>query len=432
MKTNFSILLVSVLLLFSCKKDKVPAIVLPTVATTQVSATTTNGATTGGVISSQGSASVIARGVVWSTNPNPTADLTTKTNDGAGMGSFTSSITGLQANTTYHVRAYASSSAGTAYGNDISFTTAASIPKVYVCGYDVQNPGYDHASLWADGAGALLASNTLKSYAAGIAVSDAGDVYVAGWDFTGGIDNAKIWKNGVATVLSNSNSRSNSVFVLGSDVYVAGFETNGSKFVAKYWKNGTTVPLTDGTKDAQVNSIFVSGNDVYAAGYENSGSVDVACYWKNGTKVILPNVTSGGNYSRANSVFISGGDVYVAGYQFNGINEVAKYWKNGIETSLGTTYSSRANSIFVSGSDVYVAGYEKSSAKYWKNGTGTNFTATAPYSAEAKSIFVSGSDVYVAVTEYNISLEKAKYYKNGIETTLSTGNRSGAFGIVVK
>lgn len=113
--------------------------------------------------------------------------------------------------------------------------------KIYVCGYE-QVSVNDHASLWTDGSGALLASTTLKSYASGIAVSNAGDVYTAGWDFTGGIDNAKIWKNGVATILSTSNSRANSVFISGSDVYVAGFESNGSKFVAKYWKNGTQFP----------------------------------------------------------------------------------------------------------------------------------------------------------------------------------------------
>ncbi|MBN8833427.1 MAG: hypothetical protein J0H76_03495 [Sphingobacteriales bacterium] len=164
------------------------------------------------------------------------------------------------------------------------------------------------------------------------------------------------------------------------------------------------------------------------AGYENNGSRDVAKYWKNGVGTVL---TNGINYSRVNSIFVSDNDVYVAGYEFNGTNEIAKYWKNGTPTSLASN-TSRANSIFVSGNDVYVAGYENASAKYWKNGNGTSFTATSPYSAEAKSIYIYGSDVYVAVTEYNMSLEKAKYYKNGGETILSTNQRSGAFGIVVK
>lgn len=60
---------------------------------------------------------------MWSTTQNPTIDLTTKTNDGSGTGSFTSTITELTANTTYYVRAYATNSVGTAYGNEVSFPT---------------------------------------------------------------------------------------------------------------------------------------------------------------------------------------------------------------------------------------------------------------------------------------------------------------------
>ncbi len=76
-----------------------------------------------------GSATVTLRGVVWSTSPTPTISLSTKTSNGGGTGSFTSSLTSLTPNTTYYVRAYATSSAGTAYGNDVTFkTTAAAVP----------------------------------------------------------------------------------------------------------------------------------------------------------------------------------------------------------------------------------------------------------------------------------------------------------------
>lgn len=417
--------LASVSLLFACKKETTTAPALPTVVTAQVSLITASGVTTGGAISSDGTAAVTGRGVVWGQAANPTIDLAGKTSDGSGAGSFTSTITGLQANTTYHIRAYAVSNAGTAYGNDISFTTSATI-KVYVCGYELGSN--DQAKLWVDNTGSFLPGTSLKSYASAVTVADGGDVYTAGWDFTGGIDNAKIWKNGVPTVLSTLNSRATGLFVAGSDVYVSGFEYNGSKFVAKYWKNGTATALSNGTTDAQANAICVVGSDVYVAGYENNGSRDVAKYWKNGSAIDL---TNGVNYSRANAILVSAGDVYIAGYEFNGTNEIAKYWKNGTSYSLATN-SSRANSIFVSGSDIYVAGYEKAVAKYWKNGVATSFTATVPYSAEARSICISGTDVYVAVTEYNGSLEKAKYYKNDVETILSSASRSGAFGIAVR
>lgn len=98
-----------------------------TVATlsTIVSAVASTTATVGGNITSDGTSTVTARGVVWSTNPNPTIALSTKTTEGYGTGSFNSSITGLTVNTTYYVRAYATNGIGTSYGNELSFTTLA-------------------------------------------------------------------------------------------------------------------------------------------------------------------------------------------------------------------------------------------------------------------------------------------------------------------
>jgi hypothetical protein len=103
------------------------AAVLASLGTTAVSGITYNSASSGGTISSDGGASVSARGVCWSTSSNPTVALTTKTIDGSGTGSFTSSITGLLATTTYYVRAYATNSVGTSYGNQMVFTTTAPV-----------------------------------------------------------------------------------------------------------------------------------------------------------------------------------------------------------------------------------------------------------------------------------------------------------------
>ena len=103
------------------------AAVLPSLGTTAVSGITHNSASSGGTISNDGGASVSARGVCWSTSSNPTVALTTKTIDGSGTGSFTSSITGLLAATTYYVRAYATNSVGTAYGNQLVFTTTSPV-----------------------------------------------------------------------------------------------------------------------------------------------------------------------------------------------------------------------------------------------------------------------------------------------------------------
>lgn len=101
----------------------------PTVTTTAVTAITPSTASSGGNVTADGGAPVTARGVCWSTAANPTiADP--KTVDGTGLGSFPSALTGLTPSTLYHVRAYATNAVGTAYGNDISFTTAVATPTL--------------------------------------------------------------------------------------------------------------------------------------------------------------------------------------------------------------------------------------------------------------------------------------------------------------
>ena len=91
-----------------------------TVSTSEVSDITVNTAICGGNITDDGGAAITARGVCWSTSPNPTVN-DNKTSDGSGTGSFTSTLTGLHVNTTYYVRAYATNSFGTTYGNERSF-----------------------------------------------------------------------------------------------------------------------------------------------------------------------------------------------------------------------------------------------------------------------------------------------------------------------
>ena len=97
--------------------------VIPTITTDSVSAITDTTAICGGIITADGGRTVTARGVCWSTSQNPTISGS-HTTDSSGTGSFTSSITGLTSGTTYYVRAYATNSVGTAYGNEMSFTTA--------------------------------------------------------------------------------------------------------------------------------------------------------------------------------------------------------------------------------------------------------------------------------------------------------------------
>jgi uncharacterized protein (TIGR02145 family) len=97
---------------------------IPVVTTSSITNINTYTATGGGNVTSQGTTAVTERGVCWSTITNPDISGSHTTN-GSGIGSFTSNLTGLSPATIYYVRAYATNTAGTAYGNQVQFTTGA-------------------------------------------------------------------------------------------------------------------------------------------------------------------------------------------------------------------------------------------------------------------------------------------------------------------
>jgi hypothetical protein len=418
---------------YSCKPDD-PDPSFFEVTTTDAINITLSTAQVDGQVSVQGNPEITTRGVCWSTSVNPTVS-DNKTTEGTGAGNFTSTLTGLNENTVYHVRAYATANNEVVYGNEISFTTRTI--EIYISGYEGSRAVY-----WRNGQKVQLTDGTYNAGASSIFVAD-NDIYVAGYEYGNNSQSAaKYWKNGQAIMLALATtlgSTSSSLFVLENNVYVAGreFYSATNKFQAKYWKNGEGTSLTDGSDRAEATSIFVLGNDIYVAGFEyNSNGPPVAKYWKNGGAVSLSTT-----YSKAQSIFVSGSDIYVAGYEkLSGIlnGDRAKYWKNGSPVSLGNS-SSYATSIFVSGSDVYVAGYEDNGsgyvAKYWKNGEAVSLT-NGDY---ATSIFVFGNDVYVAgsqetyTSSNNSYINAAKYWKNGVAVPLNTdGSDSGATGIFVR
>ena len=117
--------------------------VIPTVsATASATAITSFTATSGGNVSNNGGASITARGICYSTKTGPKI-TDSKTTDGTTTGTFISLMKGLSANTTYYVRAYATNSAGTGYGPEISFKTAALPAAIYALG-DGTAAGWDN------------------------------------------------------------------------------------------------------------------------------------------------------------------------------------------------------------------------------------------------------------------------------------------------
>ena len=123
MKKGFGLILIMCLfgmvtMFQGCKKATVPEL-----TTTDVTSITLNSAVSGGTITTDGGEDITEKGVCWSISADPTiAD--SKTSDGTGSASFTSNLVGLAEGTLYYVRAYATNSVGTAYGNEVTFTTS--------------------------------------------------------------------------------------------------------------------------------------------------------------------------------------------------------------------------------------------------------------------------------------------------------------------
>lgn len=127
MKNTVRILaiILSVILTNSCKKvddPVIPDLTVPVLTTAGISEITQKSAFSGGNITHDGGAAVSVRGICWGTTHNPTT-VSSTTNEGTGIGSFSSYLSGLTPNTTYYIRAYATNSEGTGYGNEASFTT---------------------------------------------------------------------------------------------------------------------------------------------------------------------------------------------------------------------------------------------------------------------------------------------------------------------
>jgi len=132
----------------SCNEENETYSTTPEVSTFAVEEITQTTAISGGNVGLDGGAAITQRGICYGTSPNPTIADSYTTN-GNGMGSFTSNLSGLSPNTTYYVRAYATNSAGTGYGFELSFTTDSpgEVGIVSSPGQGVTFDGYSYSTV---------------------------------------------------------------------------------------------------------------------------------------------------------------------------------------------------------------------------------------------------------------------------------------------
>ncbi len=276
---------------------------LPSVTTSSVTDIGKTSATGGGDVTSDGGATVTARGVCWSTATNPTtADSHTST--GSGTGVFSASITGLTGNTTYHVRAFATNSAGTSYGEDVQFRSEHDAPFAYIT-----NTVGNSVSVIDTAIDTTVGSPIpVGSSPTGVAVNPAGTrVYVTnlGSDTVSVIDTVTNTVVGSAIAVGDG-PRGIAVNPAGTRVYVAN-QNSDSVSVIDATTSGVGSPITVGDFPWGV-AVNPAGTRVYVSNWLGN-SVSVI---DTSTNSVLGSPIAVGERPRGIAVLPSGARAYVA------------------------------------------------------------------------------------------------------------------------
>ncbi|MGC4104611.1 carboxypeptidase regulatory-like domain-containing protein [Ferruginibacter sp.] len=358
--------------------------------------------------------------------------------------------------------AYSTVAGATAIGNTVNLGTLTA------CGNTINTSGVyitgaieNNAVLWKDGIATVLTNipaNGNKSAYALQALVYNNDVYVLGSEedttINGWVNTIKLWKNGVLTNVTNGLTYAEpfGFDVYNGDVYIVGLEGSGSATAAKVWKNGVATIIPKDTFDIlSPTSIKVVNGDVYVSGkvFSNSNSSSRAVYWKNNTINFLSAASvNAGN--EASGIFIDNGDLYFSGSEStsNGQSFIAVYWKNAVKTTLtypGTYAGASSNSIFVDNGDIYIGGSIHQNqgvfiqnAVYWKNNN-INFVtnyATSGNTAAVNNIFVKNNIVYtVGEINSNNGITTPLYFQNNVPVALTgftNTQEAYGYGIFVK
>ena len=311
---------------------------LPVVTTTAASSITATSAQSGGNITSEGESTVTARGVCWNTNGNPTI-LDSKTTDGSGPGLFTSNISGLSSGTTYYVRAYATNSSGTEYGNQVNFTT-------------LQESGFPVLTT------SQVSSITDSTAQSGGNITSEGESTVTArgvcWNTSGNPDISDAHTSdggGTGSFVSNITGLSS-----GTTYYVKAYASNskGTAYGSEYsfTTTGTLdVPIVETGDIVSITPISAAAMGFISSSGTSAVSERGFCYSTTPNPTVASNIiTSGtgtGSYNATLSILIPGTTYYIRAYAKN---------------SSGVGYGAEKN---FTTSDSYYEGFESGFPPTW-------------------------------------------------------------------
>jgi len=286
----------------------------PTVTTNSISNIGQNNATGGGNVTSDGNSSVTARGVCWSTSSSPTIKDQI-TSDGSGVGGFVSNISGLAANTQYYVRAYATNSSGTSYGNEVMFKTIEMDVPPTVTTSSISNIGQNNAT----GGGNVISEGNSPVTARGVCWSTSSSPTIKDQNTSDG--------SGVGGFVSN----------------ISGLTANTQYFVRAYATNNTGTSYGD-------EETFVTAEVVTLPTVTTSNIINIG----------QNNATGGGNVTASGNSTVTGRGVCWSKFpdpdiydtltfdgtgtgiflsNINGLNPNTLYYVRAYATnSLGTAY----------------------------------------------------------------------------------------------
>jgi hypothetical protein len=383
---------------------------IPTITTSAITNLADVSCTSGGTIIQDGGYAISQKGVCWSTTINPTIS-NSKTNDGSGTSSFVSNVSGLNAATTYYLRAYATNSLGTGYGSQISFTTAVtqSIPTVVTSSTIT--------------AGNYFANTTSNVTSDGNATVTARGV---------------CWSTSATPTLSNSFSSDGTgtgsyssalINLIGSTkYYYRAYATN-----AKGTAYGSIYSFTTSAAGlASLNTISISNitsSQAYSGGTinNNGGSLITAkgvCWSTSANPTISNSKTSDGSgstsFASVLSSLSSNTNYYVRAYATNGVgtaygNQVSFTTKANIPTLSSYTVSVKGSNYFYAGGYNIIDGGATITAKgiCWS-------TSSGPTISNSKTIDGTGSNSFTSYAT-GLSPNTTYYYRAYATSSAGTG-----------